>query len=149
MVCSDVGPVVDQGSAVIDVMTIDAGVMDVGVTDVARPDVPRRDVPAEDVVATCDPAALALDRTCTNDSQCRAGIFTINCCGTARAIGYNVVSRSAFELLRSGCDQLYGGVRMCRCPTLPTELDDGTRSTDHGRIMASCIAGRCASHLRP
>jgi len=194
MVCSDVGPLVDQGSAVTDVVTIDAGAMDVGVTDVgamdvgatdvgvtdvgvtdvgamdvgamdvavdraapvdvappdvAPPDVPRRDVPVEDVVATCDPATSMLDRTCTNDSQCRVGIFTVNCCGTAQAIGYNVVSGALFELLRGGCDRLYGGVRMCGCPTLPTLLDDGTRSIDHDRIMASCVSGRCSSHLRP
>ncbi len=189
MVCSDVGPLVDQGSAVTDAATVDAGVMDVGAmdvgamdvavdraapmdvappdvrptdvrptdvpptdvppTDVPPTDVPRRDVPAEDVGATCDPAALAIDRSCTSDSQCRAGIFTVNCCGTARAIGYNVVSGALFELLRDGCDRIYGGVRMCGCPTLPTELDDGTRSLDHDRIMASCVSGRCSSHLRP
>lgn len=195
MVCSDVGPIVDQGSAVdvaADVGAMDAGVVDVAVDrparmdvpslmdvqppmdvpppmDVSRPDVPppdvpppdvaapdapppdagRRDVPAEDVVATCDLATAGINRACTADTQCRVGIFTLNCCGTARAIGYNAASGPAFDRLREGCDRLYGGVRLCGCPTLPTELDNGTRSLDHSRIMASCISGMCASHLAP
>ncbi len=122
---------------------------DVPPPDVPPPDAGRRDVPTEDVGATCDPAAFALDRSCVDDSQCRLGLFTINCCGTARAIGYNAVSGSVFDLLQAGCERLYGGVRMCACPTLPTELDDGTRSNDRSRFVASCISGRCTSHLRP
>lgn len=169
MVCSDAGPVVDQGNAVDAVA--DAGVTDSGAMDVAAdrpapadvqppmdlqppadappPDAVRPDTPAEDAALTCDLATAGVGRACTADAQCRVGIFTLNCCGTERAIGYSAASGVAFDRLRDGCARLYGGIRMCGCPTLPTELDDGARTLDHSRILASCVRGMCSSHLPP
>jgi hypothetical protein len=108
-----------------------------------------RDGAGADVPLVCELTAAALRRACVNSDECRVGIFTVDRCGNARAVGFNASSRDAFEALRARCGALFGGPRPSGCPPAATVVDDMTSAPDDSRIGVACVAGLCTTRLIP
>lgn len=166
MVCSDIGPAIDLGSAVVDSgseagrdVPVDQGVADAGIdagsadvpgdrgaTDGARVDVQGVDAARNDAgLLMC--AVAPGDRSCSNDGQCALGIYPQNCVGEQRAVAYNARAMAEFTALRACWTLLVA--EMVRCPdrlSRGIEVEQtGMFVSDPTLIEVSCRSGQCVA----
>ncbi len=130
----------------------DAGPADVPVTrpdsGVVGPDVPP---PDSGMPLTCEPSlATPPPRVCAFNSDCVAGTFTLDCCGTLRAIAYNAATPTGttlFNLLRATCDMAVGAAtgHACGCPSRGIVLDNGMIVPLGSTPGSVCASGMCTT----
>ena len=98
------------------------------------------------------PCALGpLNRGCTRDDECAFGIYTQNCVGEQRAVGYNRSAATEMAALQMCWARAFAGVP--RCSDRPSR---GVEVEQTGRFVldpalglgASCMAGRCVALAR-
>jgi hypothetical protein len=174
MVCSDVGPLIDRGSAVVDAggdasidqptdaddggitlldrppvdVGADLGVMDVTV-DASRPDGAGVDAPRDEAgLLMCPPAPT--DRACSRDDECVLGVYQLNCVGERRAVAFHQRAMGEFVVIRA-CWAL-AAAEVLRCPdrlSRGTEVGQtGGFVRDPALIEPSCRGGQCAADVR-
>ena len=78
------------------------------------------------------------------------GIFTLDCCGTQRAIGYNgttFANAALFNLLRTTCDMAVGAAtgHACGCPSRGIVLDNGMIVPLGSTPGSVCASGMCTT----
>ena len=127
--------------------------LDVGVGNdapgVDAPSVPT-DTPVDvraDVGGACA-AVEMLGETCSADTDCRAGIHVIDCCGSRAWIGYTSSELTFYIGLENECQASYPD---CDCLPMPTVTDSGEMTDADDPIVAGCVGGRCVTYfmMRP
>jgi hypothetical protein len=84
--------------------------------------------------------AVAVDRKCTNDTDCVAVMHTTNCCGAAVWLGINASVAEHFSALEKLCDASYPA---CGCAAGPPVADDGSIIPLGEAAGVTCDAGTC------
>jgi hypothetical protein len=102
------------------------------------------DAPPGDLICESGAASFpALDKSCTQASDCFVARHMVSCCGTLVALGFNVASESAFTAAETACAAGYPG---CGCASQPTAAEDGRTEVD-GAIAVHCIAQQCLTFV--
>jgi hypothetical protein len=91
--------------------------------------------------AACQAAAM-LDRSCTNDADCFAGLHAVDCCGSQKWIGLRATVEAQFSQLEAEC---VAGLPQCECAAQPTRTDDGSALRVGTNAGLTCREGVCTS----
>ena len=90
--------------------------------------------------ASCeDFAAPALDKSCAADSDCFAGVHTLDCCGSLVVLGYNLSVQSSFDEYETDCRSR----ALCRCAPAEPTIEGGQVTSDIELRRAVCSGGKC------
>jgi hypothetical protein len=81
----------------------------------------------------------ALDKSCSADADCFAGIHVADCCGSRVVLGYNDSAAADFDAYEADCVQR----ALCPCISQPPTLEDGQATSDVDQAVARCISGQC------
>jgi hypothetical protein len=107
---------------------------------------PDVDAPPGSVDLVCESHGTtfpSLDKACVAATDCFIAQHMISCCGTMKAIGFNVASQAAFTAAETKCAAAYPG---CGCAAGPTMAEDGRTSAD-GTIAVRCANQVCSTYV--
>ncbi len=90
-------------------------------------------------------SSLKYEVSCDEPSDCRIGWLSLDCCGSARAVGVAAKAEGRFKRSVAACSD----VPSCECLAEPTVLDSGEKTEQPADIALACRKGRCFTHLRP
>jgi hypothetical protein len=89
-------------------------------------------------------AVLALDRSCTTDADCFAGVHQTNCCGQREFVGFRTTGQAQYQDLEPKCEATYPA---CGCAESQPTTDDGSKIQFNGTPGVTCLQGVCTTFV--
>jgi hypothetical protein len=89
-------------------------------------------------------AVVALDRSCTTDTDCVGVAHTSSCCGSVVFIGIRQSEQARYQTLEAQCD---AGYPACGCAAGPPTTDDGSQLRFDGTPGVTCVQGKCSTFV--
>ena len=86
-----------------------------------------------------DFSAPDLDKSCTTDADCFAGVHYADCCGSQVVLGYSTEAEAAFITYEADC----ASRALCRCAPSPPMLEGGQVTSDVDQAIGLCGGGQC------
>ena len=115
-----------------------------GITTLMACDSGDGDEPEEVECAFGSEFGAQFERACSENDDCVLTFHALDCCRTLMASGITVNEQDRFETAWSACDE---ELERCRCASGPTEVDDGSTTTEHESISVWCDGGECRSYV--
>jgi hypothetical protein len=103
---------------------------------------PKGTPPASPLTVPRDSTEPGPPRTCRSANDCEIAWLTLDCCGSAAAIGVTHGSAKEVERRSQESPPFAGS---CECLAAPTRLDDGTTATAPSDVVVMCEADVCAT----